>query len=92
MGTFHDDKGELHGITVVVCTKGDRVYVGRCDTTGPDGIILMDADQHDDGEDGRTTDEYLQRAAKFGVFKKHDRIVVPTEEIDSVYRLGELRS
>ena len=91
MGTFHDDKGELHGITVVVSTKGKRVYVGRCDTQGPDGIILLDADQHDDGEGGRSTEEYLERAAKFGVFKKHDRITVPADEIDSVQRLGELR-
>ena len=92
MGTFHDDKGELHGITVVVTTKTDRVYVGRCDTTGPEGIILLDADHHDDGESGRSTEQYLERAAKFGVFKKHDRVVVPTDQIDSVYRLGQLRS
>jgi len=44
VGTFHDDKGELHGITVVVETTGPRVYVGRCDTQTPQGIILLDAD------------------------------------------------
>ena len=31
MGTFHNDKSELHGITVVVDTKGPKVFVGRCD-------------------------------------------------------------
>ena len=90
MGTFHDDKGELHGITVVVRTPGSLVYVGRCDTEGPDGILLLDADQHDDGDDGRTTEQYLERAAKFGVFAKHPRIMIPRDEIASVQRLGEL--
>ena len=31
MGTFYQDKGELHGITVVVETVGDEVYIGHCD-------------------------------------------------------------
>lgn len=90
MGTFHSDKGELHGITVVVRTTGERVYVGRCDTQTPEGIVLLDADHHDDGEDGKSNDEYLKFAAKYGVFKKHDHIVVPTAEIADVRRLGEL--
>lgn len=90
MGTFHADKGELHGITVVVDTNGPRVYVGRCDEETPEGIVLLDADHHDDGEGGRSKQEYLQRAARFGVFKKHDRLVVPRAEIASVRRLGDL--
>ena len=91
MGTFHDDKGELHGITVVVQMKGPRVYVGRCDQQTADGIHLMDVDHHDDGDDGRTTEQYLERAHKFGVFAKESNLFVPTGEIEAVYRLGELR-
>jgi hypothetical protein len=91
MGTFHADKGELHGITVVVRTNGERVWVGRCDTEGPDGIVLLDADCHDEGQDGRTNEAYLERAAKFGVFKQHDRVIVPRADIASVERLGSLR-
>lgn len=90
MGTFHSDKGELHGITVVVETPS-RVYVGRCDEETSDGIWLLDADHHDDGDAGRSRAEYLQRAAKFGVFKKHDRILVPRAEIARVQRLGDVR-
>ena len=90
MGTFHDDKGSLHGITVVVETKGARVYVGRCDEQTPAGISLLDADHHDDGDGGRSTAQYLERAARFGVFKKHDHIVVPQDEIAAVWRLGKL--
>jgi hypothetical protein len=90
MGTFHSDKGELHGITVVVQTTGPRVYVGRYDEETAAGIVLLDVDRHDDGEDGRSTAEYLDRAARFGVFKKHDRLVVPGGEVFSVRRLGDL--
>jgi len=90
MGTFHSDKGELHGMTVVVETTGPRVYVGRCDEETPEGIILRDGDHHDEGEGGKTNTDYLQFAAKFGVFKKYDRTVVPRAEIASVKRLGDL--
>jgi hypothetical protein len=90
MGTFHSDKGDLHGMTVVVETRGPRVYVGRYDEQRPEGLLLHDVDLHDDGEDGRTRAEYLAFAARYGVFKKHDRVLVPVEEIVSVQRLGEL--
>ena len=90
MGTFHNDKGELHGITVVVETKGPRVYVGRCDTETGEGIVLLDADHHDDGEGGKTTGDYLRFAARYGIFKKHDRVSVPRAEIRKITPLGKL--
>ncbi len=90
MGTFHSDKGELHGMTVVVRTTGTRVYVGRCDEENGQGIFLLDADHHDEGENGRTNREYLANAARYGVFKRHDRLRVPRSEIASVTRLGAL--
>jgi len=90
MGTFHSDKGELHGITVVVETTGPRVYVGRCDEQNGTGIVLLDADHHDDGEGGKSRDEYLRFAARYGIFKKHDRVLVPRGEIRRVVRLGDL--
>ena len=90
MGTFHSDKGELHGITVAVETTGPRVYVGRCDEQTPAGIVLLDGDHHDEGEGGKSNREYLQLAAKYGVFKKYDRTVVPQAVIAAVTRLGDL--
>lgn len=90
MGTFHSDKGELHGITVVVETNGKRVYVGRCDEETGAGIILLDADHHDDGDDGKSTADYLRFAARFGIFKKHDRVVVPRAEVRKVTPLGKI--
>jgi hypothetical protein len=90
LGTFHQNKGELHGITVVVDTTGEEVFVGRCDTVTDQGVILLDAAVHRAGTDGRSKDEYVQRAAQFGVWKQFDRLVVPTDKVASIRRLGEI--
>jgi len=90
MGTFHHDKGELHGITVVVDTDGPELFVGRCDTVTESGVVLLDVDIHVDGESEGSKEEYLSRVAMVGHWKKHDRIVVPSERVSSVRRLAEL--
>jgi hypothetical protein len=90
MGTFHQGKSELHGITVAVDTHGPEVFVGRCDDMDDRGIVLDDVDVHREGEGGRSKAEYLKRAAVVGVWKKHDRLFIPREKIASVKRLGEL--
>ena len=89
MGTFHDGKSELHGITVVVDTDGPEVFVGRCDDLDERQIILLDADRHrvEDGLPSKA--EYVERAARFGVWKKFDRLVIPRARVISVTRLGE---
>ncbi len=90
MGTFHQNKSELHGITVAVDTDGPEIYVGRCDDMDDHRVVLLDVDVHRDGEGGRSKDEYLERAARFGVWKKHDRLVLDRRRVTSVRRLGEL--
>ena len=90
MGTFHENKGELHGITVAVDTKGDEIWIGRCDEVTPAGVVLLDADKHRDGDEGRSKSEWLERASIYGVWKKFDRVVVPADEVASVQRLGDL--
>lgn len=90
MGTFHQDKSELHGITVVVDTEGPEIFVGRCDDMDESRIILLDVDIHRDGEDGRTKADYLERAVQFGVWKKHDRLEIDLRAVSSVRPLGEL--
>jgi hypothetical protein len=90
MGTFHQDKGELHGITVVVDTSGPTVYVGRCDTMDGRGIVLLDVDVHEDGAEGRSKEEFVRQAARFGHWKKHDQITIEAANIASVRRLGEV--
>jgi iron-sulfur cluster assembly protein len=92
MGTFHQDKSALHGITVVVDTKGPKIYVGRCDDEDDQQVILVDADVHEDGQNGRTKQQYVERAAKFGVWKKLNHIVIPRAEVASMVKLGEIAS
>ena len=87
MGTFHSGKGELHGITVVVDCKDDRLYVGRCDTVLPEGVVLLDADMHEAGE--VTKAAYLEKASKLGFWPRIPRIVVPTEDVASVKKLAD---
>ena len=89
MGTFHHDKHELHGITVVVDTA-EELYVGRCDDMDAQQVILRDVDVHHDGDGGRSKAEYLERAAQYGVFKKHDVLAVERQRVTSVRRLSEL--
>ncbi|HLX61843.1 MAG TPA: iron-sulfur cluster assembly accessory protein [Planctomycetota bacterium] len=90
MGTFHDNKSALHGITVVVDTRGPKVYVGRCDDEDAEKVILVDADSHDDGANGKSKADYVKRAAKFGVWKRFDHIVIPRDEVVSISRLGDV--
>lgn len=90
MGTFHHDKHELHGITVVVDTDGPEIYVGRCDDMDDDRVILLDVDVHRDGDGGRTKQQYIEKAALYGVFKKHPHLVLDRRRVTSVRRLGEL--
>lgn len=88
--TFHPDRGELHGITVVLDT-GSELWVGRCDTADEREVVLLDADVHR-GEDPEGRETYLRRAADFGVWKRHDRVVVPRSRVVSLTRLGYLGS
>jgi hypothetical protein len=88
MGTFHDDKGELHGITVVVDTTGSRVFIGRCDTMTDAGIVLLDADEHD-STTGTSKEDYVKKAARVGIWKKHDRVALTRDEFTTVKPLGE---
>jgi hypothetical protein len=93
VGTFHNDKGELHGITVVVDTDGPEVFVGRCHEVTPVGVVLLDVDVHsaEAGTDGRASkDEWVRRAARFGVWGKHRHLVVPRERVASIRRLGDV--
>jgi iron-sulfur cluster assembly protein len=88
MGTFHDDRGELHGMTVVVDTDGPTVYVGRCDILDEVQIIIQDADVHEDGQEGLSKAEYLERAKKFGIWSRHPRLSIPMSAVSSVELLA----
>jgi len=90
LGTFHDDKHELHGITVVVDTDGEEILVGRCDDMDDERLILLDADIHHDGDDGKSKEEWVRRASQVGVWPRHRRLVLRLDRVASVRRLGEV--
>lgn len=90
MGTFHDDRHELHGITVVVDTAGPEIFVGRCDDLDDRQVLLVDVDVHRDGDGGRSKQDYVERAANLGVWKKHDRVRIDRRAVTSIRRLGDL--
>ena len=90
MGTFHSGKGELHGITVVVDTLGPKVYIGRCWEMDDRQIVLVDVDEHEEGDGGRSKDEFIRQAAKVGPWKKRDRVALPRSQVGSVMPLGAI--
>jgi hypothetical protein len=90
VGTFHHDRHELHGLTVVVETDGPDLWIGRCDDIVDAGVILRDADVHREGESERPRDEWLDRAKRFGVWPHHPRTVVPAARVTAVRRLSEI--
>jgi iron-sulfur cluster assembly protein len=87
MGTFHDTNDPLHGVTVAVAMN-DRVVIGRCHERDAERVLLLDADVHADGQDDLPRDEYLARAARFGVWAKHDRLSLPAGEVLSIEPLS----
>lgn len=79
----------LHGLTVVIDTAGNRLYIGRYDMEDERGVLLRDVDVRD--LDAATTKEaYLAKTAKFGVFRNTDAVRVPLGEVVSIRRLSEI--
>ena len=86
---FHPGHAELHGITVVVETRGVSTYVGRYDREDERGVHLLDVGVHDAaGEVSK--EDYLQKSAQFGVRSAHRHLVVPADQVTRITRLGEL--
>ena len=92
MGTFHQGRGDLHGITVVAETNGPQVWAGRCDTMEGGRIVLLGADQHTTGEGAGTREEWVRRAAMVGIHPRHDRVVLALDDVASVRRLSEIEA
>ena len=53
-------------------------------------VILLDVDVHRDGDGGKSKQEYVQKAAQFGIWKKHDHLVIDRSRVTSVRRLGDV--
>ena len=92
MGTFHDNLGELHGITVAVRLKDGRVVVGRCHEANDVHVQLLDLDIHEEGQDEISNEAWLRRAARWGVFPKHRSLKLPSDDVRSITPLGRIES
>jgi len=90
VGTFHADKGELHGISVLVTTHGTEIWVGRCDTALGDHVVLLGADRHDAAQDTTGAEEWTRRAAEVGFFPRHERVALPKSMVKEVRPLADL--
>ena len=86
----HADRHELHGITLVVDTDGPEIFIGRCDDITDSDVILLDVDEHRDGDGGRSKDEYVTRAAQVGAWVRHEIVTLPRARVVSVRKLGDL--
>ena len=80
----HQNRDDLHGITVVVGGASGRTYVGRWHERQPRGVVLRNATVL---EDGSSVDEWLTRLRRFGVPSDHSTLVVPDDEVGEVSRL-----
>jgi hypothetical protein len=86
---FHPGHAELHGITVVVETHDARTYVGRYDREDERGVHMLDVGVHEASAD-LPKEEYLRKSAKFGVRSEHKHVIVPSQQVARITRLGEL--
>jgi hypothetical protein len=84
---FHPGHHELHGVTVVLETRGPRTYVGRFDSEDHSGVLLHDVGVHDASVEGSSKEEYLRRCDKFGIRSEHRELVVPSAEVARIDRL-----
>ena len=84
---FHPGHSDLHGVTVVVETDAEAVFVGRYHEETAAGILLHDVAEHRELAGGPTREEFLQRTLKFGVRAAHRSLMVPAGTVRRMARL-----
>jgi len=90
VGTFHDDMGELHGITLVVSQHDGCTWIGRCHSEDAVEVILHDADCHDPADSDESTEEWLQRARQMGHWPRTSTIRIARSAVSDLVRLAEI--
>ncbi|MEP7176678.1 MAG: hypothetical protein ABI860_09010 [Gemmatimonadales bacterium] len=86
---FHPGHQELHGITVVLETRGTRTYVGRFDSQDERGVHMHDVGVFDSAAAEGSKTDFLQRCDRFGIRPDHRDLSVPASDVASVRRLTE---
>ena len=87
MDKFKEALADIGGITVTLLHPDEMVTPANFKEYG---VGTVGTDVHRDGDNGRSKREYLERAASFGVWKKHDRARIDRRAVTSVRRLGDL--
>ena len=57
---FHPGHADLHGVTVVVETLGEVLYVGRYHEMTPKGLLLHDVAEHRPEGDKLSREEFMR--------------------------------
>jgi hypothetical protein len=87
---FHPGHQELHGVTVVLETKGSRTYVGRFDSEDQRGVLMHDVGVHEATAGGPSREEFFRRSAKFGIRAEHKSLLVPREQVLQIRRFTDV--
>jgi hypothetical protein len=85
---LHTDRHELHGVTVVLDTRGDATYIGRFDSQDEQGVHLFDVGVFDPAIG--TLEAYLRRSVQFGIRVDRPELTVATSDVARVIPLGQL--
>jgi len=84
---FHPGHQELHGITVVLETRGSKTYVGRFDSQDERGVHLHDVGVHDTATSSLSKADFLLRCDKFGIRSEQRDLLVPAHDVATLRRL-----
>jgi hypothetical protein len=75
---------------VVLDTRGPLLYIGTLKAIGVCFYTLVDADVHDIADSSTSKEVYIMEAAKHGVRKNRESVLVRKTEIVSLSLLGDV--
>ncbi len=78
------------GHQVVLDTRGELVYIGTLEKVGSWFLTLTDADVHDLQETRTSKEVYIMEAAKHGIKKNRQSVLVRRSEVVSISLLTEV--
>jgi hypothetical protein len=87
--TFHPGHDALHGFTVVLFSQGPSTWVGRWQEERDGFIHLVDASEHQDGQQGLSKEAFLSDLARTGPRPMHRMMAVPRKDVTDVLTLGD---
>ena len=88
-GDRHANRGELHGITVVLTGASGKTYLGRWHEETPRGVVMKNVAIHDPSASGaKSLTDWLANQRKFGIDATEKVMVVPADEAGDVTPFG----